>query len=201
MKYLLLTIVLILSFGILGEPLTAEEKIENKGDVLSYKKEIGLINNKKEIAYEYSLTKYIFKTILALGIIGMAIFIIIKLFVKSPRNLIKNEQGNFINLLGSIPIAHNKYLQLVEVAEKVLLLGVTENSINILTEIIDKEKIDIIKTNQSKILGENGFPFRFYLGKMLDKFKLEKKELSLKDKVNFIDKQKNRLKKLYFIDK
>ncbi|MDI6785741.1 MAG: flagellar biosynthetic protein FliO [bacterium] len=171
------------------------ERNENTLELNKIKNE--KIDEKKEkIKYEYSLGKYIFKTIFALGIIGLAIFLVIRLFVKTPKNIMGRDQRGVINLLGSTALAPNKYLQLIEVAQKVLLLGVTENNISILTEIKDKEQIDLIKTYQSKALGKEGFPFGFYLNKMLKKLKGEENQVSFKDRVDFIEKQKNRLKNM-----
>jgi len=153
----------------------------------------------EKIENDFSLGKYIFKTIGALVIIGFLIFLVIKLFNRFPGRMAMGmgDEKNLVSLLGSVPLSPNKYLQLVEVAQKVLLLGVTENNINILTEIKDQEQIDLIKANQSKLLSQSGFPFAFYLNKMVKKFKLPgSHSINLEDSVNFIDQQKKRLKEL-----
>lgn len=202
MKYfIVIGIILVLICNL--SPLHAEEEsnyFAKESNLEKNKESLNLdkIEDKreKEVRYEYSLGKYIFKTIFALGIIGLAIFLVIKLFVRSHRNIIGGDKESIINILGNAPLAPNRYLQLVEIAQKVLLLGVTENNISILTEIKDKEQIDLIKAHQGRILSKEGFPFKFHLSKMLKKFKWEGNQVSFEDRVNFMDKQKDRLKKL-----
>lgn len=200
MKYFIVMMGMVLIIGSCLSPLYAEKRDDYLGKDIKKKEALTLGESKdkegEEAKYEYSLGKYILKTIFALSIISLAIFLVIKLFIKTPKNIINEDQKNIINLLGSIPLAPNRYLQLVEVAQKVLLLGITENNISILTEIKDKEQIDLIKTYQSKALSKEGFPFGFYLSKMLKGFKGREHQVSFKDRVDFIDKQKDRLKNM-----
>jgi flagellar protein FliO/FliZ len=53
--------------------------------------------------------------------------------------------GEAVRVLSVVPIGQNKFLQLVDVAGRVLLVGVSDNSINLITEITEKDQIDRIR--------------------------------------------------------
>lgn len=117
----------------------------------------------------------IIKIVLYLVFIGVLAFLI-RWILKRKDKVI---EGELIQILGSKTIAPSKYIQIVEVIDRILIIGVGEN-INILSEIKDKEEIDLIKTEISKdqIKRRENFSFREFLSK----------------KVDFIENERNRLK-------
>ncbi|MCK4778388.1 MAG: flagellar biosynthetic protein FliO, partial [Actinomycetia bacterium] len=91
---------------------------------------------------EFSFGSLFFRTIfILLVLIGFFFFI----FRYLDKKKLFPGADDTIKLLTTFPISGNKYLQIVNVSGKILLLGITDNSINLLTEITDKEVIDIVK--------------------------------------------------------
>jgi flagellar biogenesis protein FliO len=84
--------------------------------------------------------------ILAVIIIGM--FFLFRLLMKK-RNRIVTDTG-IIKVLATYPLASNRLIQVVEIAGKIMILGVTESNINLITEVEDGELIDKIKLLSSK---------------------------------------------------
>lgn len=70
--------------------------------------------------------------------------------------------NNFGKVLGVVPLDNKRIIYIVDVMGKMLVLGVTENNINYLTEITDKDTVDAyrLKYGQSVTPGlEKLFPF------------------------------------------
>lgn len=85
------------------------------------------------------------KVILALAfVIGVAYFL---LQLLNKKNLIQSK-NELLNVLESIYIAPNRMVCLLEVGDKILVLGVTENNISFLTEINDLELKETLKSRK-----------------------------------------------------
>lgn len=114
--------------------------------------------NPAEPAYEYTEPEFggnrisypllVLRTIAILAAIIVGIYLILRLFLKS-RNKIVTDTG-LIKVLSSYPLAANRVIQVVEIAGKIMILGVSESSINLITEVEDQEFIDKIKLLSSK---------------------------------------------------
>lgn len=114
--------------------------------------------NPAEPAYEYTEPEFggnrisypllVLRTIAVLAAIIVGIYLILRLFLKS-RNKIVTDTG-LIKVLSSYPLAANRVIQVVEIAGKIMILGVSESSINLITEVEDQEFIDKIKLLSSK---------------------------------------------------
>jgi flagellar biogenesis protein FliO len=50
----------------------------------------------------------------------------------------------------AMPLGQNKMVQLLEVGNKILVLGITDSNINLLKEITDRDEVDRIKLQSSK---------------------------------------------------
>lgn len=118
----------------------------------------------------------IIKIALYLVFIGALAFFIVWILKRKGKII----EGELIQILGSKTIGPSKYIQIVEVINRILIIGVGEN-INILSEIKDKEEIDLIKTEISKEEGKRNPNFPF-------------KEFLFKKKIDFIENERNRLK-------
>jgi|GEM_PF-6535290 len=99
--------------------------------------------------------------------------------------IFKRKKGTpigLIQIIGTKPIAPGKYIQIVEIIDRILILGIGEN-INILSEITNKETIDLIKEEAGKIeaLKNPDLSFAHYL---------------FKKKIDFLDDEEKRLKKI-----
>jgi flagellar protein FliO/FliZ len=62
--------------------------------------------------------------------------------------------GDVSTVLAIVPIGQNKYLQVIDLAGKVLVLGVADNGINLITEITDSEEKDRIRLMSSRAPAE-----------------------------------------------
>lgn len=120
----------------------------------------------------------IIKVALYLVFIGAIIFLI-RWILKKRGRIIDDE---IINVIGIKTIAPGKFIQIVEFIDRILILGVGEN-INILSEVKNKEEIDLIKTEISKSEGKKNphLPFTEYL---------------FKKKIDFIEDERDRLRKI-----
>lgn len=116
------------------------------------------IGQPAEPTYEYTEPEFggnrisypllVLRTIAVLAAIIVGIYLILRLFLKS-RNKIVTDTG-LIKVLSSYPLAANRVIQVVEIAGKIMILGVSESSINLITEVEDQEFIDKIKLLSSK---------------------------------------------------
>lgn len=116
------------------------------------------------------------KIFLYLGFIVILIFLT-RWILKRKGKITDDE---IINVIGTKTIAPGKFIQIVEIVDRILILGVSEN-ITILSEIKEKDNIDLIKTEISKERGEKHphIPFIEYL---------------FKKKIDFIENERDRLR-------
>lgn len=142
--------------------------------------------------YDVNLFTLIAKTIFSLIIITILIYLILRFFLKGQRWLIK--QSGFIQIIATHSLAPNKHIQIVEIGNKLLVLGVSEHSINLLTEIVDKEVIDSIKIQSSKQEEKLQLSFIQHLKNRLQGQEIA--QASYEEKLKFLNKQREKLKKL-----
>ncbi len=83
------------------------------------------------------------KMILLLGVFGGGFYFFYR-FV-SKKTGMSLFGGDAIRVLSVVPLGQNKYLQVVDLAGKMLVIGVSDNSINLISEITDKDQIDRIR--------------------------------------------------------
>lgn len=64
-----------------------------------------------------------------------------------------------VDILSAVPVGPNKYIQIVDIAGKIMVLGVTDSNINLITEVIDKDEKDRIRLESSKAMpiSDGGF--------------------------------------------
>lgn len=115
-----------------------------------------------------------------------------------------------IRTLSMVPVGPNKTLQIIDVAGKVFLIGVTDSSINMITEIREKDDIDRIRLLSSRSTPVQGKNFQEFvadqMGWIIDKInekrthgfkKTRVEEISEKDiDMSYLNNQKKRLKKI-----
>jgi flagellar biosynthetic protein FliO len=163
---------------------------------------------------EESASWLIVKTIFVLALFIGGFYYFYKFVTqKSGFNLSGQEA---IRILSTVGLGTNKFIQIIDVAGKIFLLGVTDNNINLLTEINDKEDIDRIRLLSSRSTPVQGVKFQDLIteriGWVVDKvtdirsrgskkqreyMEYDIEELSSKDfDMSYINKQKERLKKM-----
>ncbi|MFW6138057.1 MAG: FliO/MopB family protein, partial [Spirochaetota bacterium] len=113
---------------------------------------------------EVSYPMMILRTIAVLGVIVIGIWLIFKFLVKKRSRVTADNE--IIKVLTTYPLSANKTINIVDIGGEVLVLGVTDSSINLITKVEDKELADNIKLLSSKQTGGGG-TFRDQLSKLL----------------------------------
>jgi flagellar protein FliO/FliZ len=118
-----------------------------------------------------------------------------------------------IKVLSVVPLGQNKYLDVIDLAGKVMVIGVSENSINLIAEITDRDQIDRIRILSAKTpprdRGGGGFHENILrqIGKFIgrvhdyksgDRYKSTTVEYP--SDIEYLKRQKERLKNLNGID-
>lgn len=138
-----------------------------------------------------SYSGMVIKTLLILGIFGIGIYYFAKYFSK--KQGLSFPHLNIIKIISSIPVGTNRFMQIIEVGNKYYLIGSTDSSINLLSEIIDRETLNLIKILKNKQDGKTDTPTFFgFLNNLLGGISKKK---YVKDNSRFLKKQKDRLKK------
>ena len=109
-------------------------------------------------AYEYTEPQFgdnrvsysllVLRTLAILAVLVVAVYIVMRIFLKNRRKVVTGT--DIIKVIATYPLAGNKSIQIMEIAEKVFILGVTDSNINMITLVEDKETIDRIKLQSSK---------------------------------------------------
>lgn len=145
-----------------------------------------------------------FSYIKIIFVLAIVIFIIYFLAYLMKKFLFtKGEIGEGINVIVSHSVAPGKWLQVVNIFGKYLVLGITNENINVLTEITDPKEIERIEVILNTKKAEEGHSFIDIVTDILKgKFK---KQTKIKEKfdfdyesdsLDFLKKQKERLEKI-----
>lgn len=150
----------------------------------------------------------IIKVILVLGLFIGGFYFFYKFISQKVGLNISGQEA--IKTLSMVPVGPNKTVQIIDVAGKIFLIGVSDNSINMLTEIKEKDDIDRIRLLSSRSTPVQGKNFQEFVadqvGWLVDKINEKRQhgfkkptveEISEKDiDVSYLDNQKKRLKKI-----
>jgi flagellar biogenesis protein FliO len=90
----------------------------------------------------------ILRTIAVMGVIIIGIYFLFRMLLKNKNKLVSDS--DIVKVLATYPLAANRIIQVVDIAGQVLVLGVSESNINLITELEDQEVIDRIKLASSK---------------------------------------------------
>ncbi len=90
----------------------------------------------------------VLRTIAVLAVIVVGLYLLFRVLVKKRNRIVTDT--DIIKVHATFPLSANKLIQVVEIAEKILVLGVSDSNINLIAEIEDKETIDRIKVMSSK---------------------------------------------------
>ncbi|HNX25570.1 MAG TPA: flagellar biosynthetic protein FliO [Spirochaetota bacterium] len=157
---------------------------------------------------EESAAWMIIKTILVLGLFVGGFYMFFKFVTQKAGLHVSGQEA--IQILSTVSLGTNKFVQIVDVAGKVFLLGVSDSSINLLTEIKDREDIDRIRLLSSRSTPVQGATFPEFIaaqvGWVIEKInekrthgfkKTTVEEISPKEfDMSYLNKQKNRLKNI-----
>ncbi len=148
------------------------------------------------------------KTIFVLGLLAMGFYMFLR-FIQQKSGIQLTGQS-VVQVLSVVPLGPGKTLHVVDMAGKVFLLGVSDNNINLLTEIKERDEIDRIrllsstssplqgKGFQDIVMDQIGKAVTFINRKRDKKGKIYSMEEMSEDEmdVTYLNNQKNRLKKM-----
>lgn len=119
------------------------EKQKLEGIKNAYNKQ----NGSKNVPYSsgirntsYSYFRLIFSLLLVCAVIYLIYF-----FLKKKTNSLANKNAEETSVLLSLPLGMGKNVQVVYIAGKFLIIGVTNDSINCLSEVTDEKEIENLK--------------------------------------------------------
>ena len=187
-----------------------EKTIEKKEDGKSKKQ--GIIASEDEVEEEFSYTGMIIQTILILVMFVGGFYYFFRFVTKKAG--IQIMGGETIQVLSVVPLGQSKFIQIIDLAGKILVIGVADSSINLITEITGRDEIDRIRLLSSKSTSVAKGSFKEYISKHLEnikgRFNSTKSRKNNKDvestytdtqfDVNYLKRQKDRLKKLNGFD-
>ncbi len=124
-------------------------------------------------------------------IVAGLLYVVLKFIRKKKTPSI--EDVDFIQNLASLDLSGGSTLEIVEIGEKIYLLGVGNSSVNLLTEIEDKELIFKLKSRPTAPKHKS---FMSVLGKVFEKKGQNIKIEPQKGFLGFLKEQKDRLKKM-----
>jgi flagellar protein FliO/FliZ len=119
------------------------EKQKLEGIKNAYNKQ----NGSKNVPYSsgirntsYSYFRLIFSLLLVCAVIYLIYF-----FLKKKTNSLANKNAEETSVLLSLPLGMGKNVQVIYIAGKFLIIGVTNDSINYLSEVTDEKEIENLK--------------------------------------------------------
>jgi flagellar protein FliO/FliZ len=125
------------------------------------------------------------------GVVGV-IYLLFVLLKRGARG--RYPENQLIQLLDYQSLSSGRGLHLVDVGGRVYLVGSAENGVNLIAEITDQESLDTIKLQLAEKEPAVRKSFSSYL---LDFFRAgEKREISVLESLGFMQKQKERIRKL-----
>ena len=95
------------------------------------------------------------RVIVVLGVVIALIYALVWMLRKLTG--IKADGGDEIRVYSTRPIKGNSALHLIEAGKRMFLIGSTDSSVNLISEIDDKETVDEIRRNSSRAPVSRGF--------------------------------------------
>jgi len=168
----------------------------------------------KDTLYEYekptveeeSYVWLIFKTLIVLGALICGFYYFYKFVTKKTGMQIVGRE--VIKVLSILPVGPNKFLQVIDLAGRVMVIGVSDSNINLITEIQDKDEIDRIRLLSSKSTPVTTGGFQDYISKYISKFLNKESRSNLHgkedviyqdietDRMSYLKRQRERLKRI-----
>lgn len=109
-----------------------------------------------------------FKTMIILAFFGAGVYFAVRFLAK--KGAFPNAGRSVMTTLSVHPLGTNRQLQLVECGTKVLLLGITDSQISLLREITEKDEIDRIKLQSSRVYAQHNETGNRYFVEHLETF-------------------------------
>jgi flagellar protein FliO/FliZ len=139
-----------------------------------------------------SIFPYILRMIIVLAFVIAAIYGLYALIKRSSRP--RNEEDSYIKILAISPLAAGKTLHIVSVGERAWLLASADTAVSVVSEIEDRELIDALTLRVAASPTAAREDFVSSLRRLLTKG--SRTGGSVPDSVDFLVKQRDRLKKM-----
>lgn len=97
----------------------------------------------------FSTAWVFFKMIFALIVVAVCIYLVMN-FMRKKMGGGEQDDDTFLRKVAQVSLAPGKTVQIVTLLEKAYLIGVTDNSIDLLGEINDKELVDAMNLNADR---------------------------------------------------
>ena len=147
----------------------------------------------------------IFKTIFIIGLLLGGFYYFFHFVTRKAGLQVLGQ--DVIQVLSVAPLGQNKFLQVVDLAGRVIVLGVTDNNINIITEIKEKDEIDRIRLLSSRSMPASAGGFQDFITKQVGKiFGREEPDVQetpvyhdstdSESRLGYLQRQKDRLRRM-----
>jgi flagellar biogenesis protein FliO len=103
---------------------------------------------------QVSYPMMVLRTIGIMGAVLIGLFLLYRLLIKRRNRIVTDSQ--VVNVLATYPLAANRTIQVVDIAGKILVLGVSDSAVNLITQVEDQETIDRIKLLSTQDQGGQG---------------------------------------------
>jgi flagellar biogenesis protein FliO len=161
---------------------------------------------------EPSMGWMFFKTVFVLGIFGAGFYFFFK-YVKKKTGMASAGQGA-AQILSVVPLGQNKFLQIVDIGNRLLIVGVCDANITLISEVRERDEIDRLRLLSSKSISPMAYGFQDFVsehvGSLIDfigkkrsgvKNKKEKHDIYeteyLDDeRIDYMKSQRDRLRKM-----
>ena len=138
------------------------------------------------------------KIVIVLALVVGAIYLVF-LFIRKTMKIQTDSNKEVTSVLSAHSLGPGKWVEIVFVGGKYLVLGVTNDNINLITEITDMKEIERLEIIANSKKSEEGHSFVDIVGDYFKKniVKEKKKEFDYEeDSVDFLQEQKERLNRL-----
>lgn len=189
----------------------APPPIENKEKAVEGEGAGDLYRYEEPTVEEESYAWTIIKTLLVIGMLVGGFYYFFRFVTRRAGIQLPGSAG--VQTLLVSPMGPNKYLQVVDLAGRVLLLGVTDNSINLIMEIKDKDEVDRIRLMATRSAPAQSGGFQEFLATRLGRIIERTMPSSGRtrprapggdgdrgDRMDYIVRQRERLRKLNGMD-
>ncbi len=94
------------------------------------------------------------KLVFSLVIVILLAYILVRVLGKKIKRI---QQGDHIEIIDSMPLGVNRGIHIIYAANKYLIVGITEHSINLLGEVEDEEQLEELAGKRMMAQGEMDF--------------------------------------------
>lgn len=138
--------------------------------------------------------KFILQTMLILIIFSAFLYLLFKFIVK--KRGVEGTSSDLMRVMAYLPLGPNRFLQVIEIGTQMIVIGNTDSNINFITEITDKETINSLKVAVSKQQIAGPVSFKEQVQNLLNSVKSNVMGSGVESGVDFLKKQRDRLKKM-----